>query len=1077
MFGGGSGGIIELQQFIELKEKSNPVTKKLGKSPKLWKMASTVAIPAAAVVGGLVMPSRRLAVDVIGGAVTGVGALIGKSRLDIETESAALPALAQAIVDNGVDNIDMAQGEVENVKDTFGVNDEDFADMCKDVYKTYLIGMVRNPMAKTSELGELKNLKTILELDNLLVGEAHAAAAEEFYRQLTKVTSEEDLRDDEDHPDRMSLDKFLFLSERSFKQGGETEEAFKYEMSRIAKAFGGLSLSDVLERVAEVAEPFYRRALASTRSKLDTGAVNSDMLARARATLGIEESVAADLHVQTFADEVKSLLGTVDGEGFEVEIDSADVKFPAGSMDRLAQLQEVLGLTEEDASYEISSEANRHFEGVALEAMEGAISGDMTPEDAWEAIATRRDDLCLKEESMKSLLTSIVMQALGKPLEETLTYAKVNNEQQVYEKLLDALEAKLACFAVLQLSGWEDFDESHFFDPTNSNSASGFIDEADRMKMYQIFLVRSVRNSESGEELTDDMFDEVQEVQSMLGIGDAEAQIQFRKSFGPALSKELQIAVFEVTGDDYTPALVENLKKKIDAVIENYRLPADMVKEFAASNYNKAVEIINQKSPSGIPTPERMEALDKLRDLLQLEKEATYAPHMQCFGRSYRTGVLEALGGTGVIRPEFRQPLDDLRDRLGLPEDATKKIFLEAIEEKMIPMVEFLGTELERTMLTQQQLAQKKGKDFGEDMFKSGKGAAGRLGIGADGNIMTDCMNLVDFYTENDIAEEKEVGKKTVEKKVPAEEEGGEETTVTEEVPVYETTYPITALGTSCIEIEMAELLYRQFVVGGFTTQGPQGERYEAAKATFGGILGLTSEKMEEIGGSIGETVYENFISNAMTTKGQLDQQDMMFLANIQTKLGLSSEQGEKMMLDVQKKILVDEANAVMGGEPSAADVKAYREKCNSMGLELGEDLELSKSYLTRMFEIEVVPGLMNGEITVESAELLTEIQESLGLTPEECEELFEGILDKRASAVLTNIKGELLRGREENATDLIKKLVRFASFVDGELGLEIDEANAYAIFNLYEKFDFSEEEKESVEEKKKLLKVALGIS
>eukprot|EP00957_Ditylum_brightwellii_P088446 6736875-Ditylum_brightwellii.AAC.1 len=300
-------------------------------------MASTVAIPAAAVVGGLVMPSRRLAVDVIGGAVTGVGALIGKSRLDIETESAALPALAQAIVDNGVDNIDMAQGEVENVKDTFGVNDEDFADMCKDVYKTYLIGMVRNPMAKTSELGELKNLKTILELDNLLVGEAHAAAAEEFYRQLTKVTSEEDLRDDEDHPDRMSLDKFLFLSERSFKQGGETEEAFKYEMSRIAKAFGGLSLSDVLERVAEVAEPFYRRALASTRSKLDTGAVNSDMLARARATLGIEESVAADLHVQTFADEVKSLLGTVDGEGFEVEIDSADVKFPAGSMDRVSK--------------------------------------------------------------------------------------------------------------------------------------------------------------------------------------------------------------------------------------------------------------------------------------------------------------------------------------------------------------------------------------------------------------------------------------------------------------------------------------------------------------------------------------------------------------------------------------------------------------------------------------------------------------------------------------------------------------------------------------------------------------------
>jgi len=1039
-------------------------------------VASTVAIPAAAVVGGLVTPSRRLAVDVIGGAVTGVGALVGKSRLDIETERAALPAIAQAIVDHGVDDVDETTEAVETVKDEFGVQDDDFADMCKDVYKTYLIGMVRNPMAKTSELGELKNLKLVLGLDNLLVGEAHAAAAEEFYRQISKVTAEEEL-DDADHPDRMSIDKFLFLSERSFKQGGETEEAFKYEISRIAKAFGGLSVSEALERVAEVAEPFYRRALASTRTKLETGAVSSDMLARARGTLGIDETTASDLHVQTFSDEIKSLLGVAGEDGEEIDVDSAEVKFPEGAMERLAQLQEVLGLSDEDANYEIASEANRHFEGVALEAMMDAISGEKSPEEAWEAIATRRDDLCLKEDSMKSLLASIVMQALGKPLEETLTYAKVNNEQQVYEKLLDAIEAKLACFAVLQLSGLEDFDESRFFDPRNSNSACGFIDEVDRTKMYSIFLARSVRNSDGGDELTDDMYDDVKEVQGMLGIADAEAQVEFRKCFGPSLSKELQIAVFEVTGDDYTPALVENLKTKIDGVIKNYRLPEDMVKEYGASNYNKAVEIVNQKSPSGIPSEEQMEALDKLRELLQLEKEATFAPHMQSFGSAYRTGLLEAMSGTGVIRPEFRAPLDDLRDRLGLPEEATKKVFLEAVEEKMVPMVEFLATELERTMLTQQQLAQKKGKDFGEDMFKSGRGASGRLGIGAEGNIMTDCMNLVDFYVENDIAEEKEVGKKTVEKKVPAEEEGGEEKTVTEEVPVFETTYPITALGSECIEVEMAELLYRQFVVGGFTTQGPQGQRYEAAKATFGGILGLTSEKMEEIGGSIGETVYENFISNAMATKGQLDQQDMMFLANIQSKLGLTAEQGEKMLLDVQKKILNDEANALMGGEPSAADIKAYREKCNSMGLELGEDLELSKSYLTRMFETEVIPGLMNGEITVESAGLLTEIQESLGLTPEECEEIFEGILDKRASVVLTNIKAELLRGREENATDLIKKLVRFASFVDGELGLEVDEAAAYQIFNLYEKFDFSDEEESTVEASKNLLKVALGIS
>ena len=95
----------------------------------------------------------------------------------------------------------------------------------------------------------------------------------------------------------------------------------------------------------------------------------------------------------------------------------------------------------------------------------------------------------------------------------------------------------------------------------------------------------------------------------------------------------------------------------------------------------------------------------------------------------------------------------------------------------------------------------------------------------------------------------------------------------------------MTALETGAVEPQIAELLYRQFVVTGFSTQGPQGERYESARSTFGGILGLKDDKMKEIQDGIGTQVYENFINNAMRTKGTLDQQDMMFLANIKNKL------------------------------------------------------------------------------------------------------------------------------------------------------------------------------------------------
>lgn len=454
--------------------------------------------------------------------------------------------------------------------------------------------------------------------------------------------------------------------------------------------------------------------------------------------------------------------------------------------------------------------------------------------------------------------------------------------------------------------------------------------------------------------------------------------------------------------------------------------------------------------------------------------EDTYAAHTDIFGAQYKQSVLESMGSTGVITAEYREPLEQLRERLGVPEDASRALYLEAMDERMKPMVEWIVLELERTMLTAEQLAQKRQKDFGEDYFKTGKGADGTLGLGAEANIMTDCMNLIDFYTENDIAEQKEIGTKTIEKKVM---EGEEEKTVTEEVADYETVYPITGLASGAITEELAELLFRQFVVGGFTTQGPQGERYEAARETFGGIIGLDLEKQEEVTSSIGGTIYENYISNSMRTKGQLDQQDMMFLANIQNKLGISPDKSEEMLLDTQKKILKEEAAVLLRDDASPEMVKAFREKCNSMGLELEKDLGLGKGSIEELFESEISPALVNGDITIESGDVLSEIQESLGMDPEEAEKVFLGILQRRAQAVMSRIKAELLRGRDDQCADLIIRLVRYAQFVNGEdLDLNVNEANAWKIYNMYDAMDFEGQDSEDVENNKELLKTALNL-
>jgi hypothetical protein len=323
-----SGGMEELQEMTEQEPR---VVKQVVKSPSLWKMAGYASIPLSAALGFGLVPSSRLAVHIAGAVGTGVVGAVGKSKIDSITENAAPAAIAKTILDNGLENTTDTARKIKDVQEQYGILDEDFAAMCTDVYKRYVLGMVKyNVSPKTSELKELDQLKTVLGMDNLQVGEALQGVAEDWYRATSLFTPEEDL-DDPDHPDRMAMDKLLFLSERALSE--ETEQAFVFEMTRVAKALG-LTLTEALERVAETVEPFYQRALKSTRSKLGTAQVSSAMLERARKTLGVDEVTAKDMHVATYNEEVKELLGKL--EESDDEIDESKLVFAEGSKERVS---------------------------------------------------------------------------------------------------------------------------------------------------------------------------------------------------------------------------------------------------------------------------------------------------------------------------------------------------------------------------------------------------------------------------------------------------------------------------------------------------------------------------------------------------------------------------------------------------------------------------------------------------------------------------------------------------------------------------------------------------------------------
>ena len=259
----GGGGSEALEDYIATLDNTDSKIASRLKNPKLAKLAGAAALPLSYAVGAALTPSRRLAARAVGGVLAAVTAGgVGRSAVDEDVRRSCPTAVARRLLELGVDGDHVADG-IARLREDHGVDSEDFATLCTSVYAVYLVGMAKNPLAKTAELKELALLKSALRLDNQQTGQAHAEAAVNFYRDVTRFTSLDEL-DDEDHPDRISLDKLLFLTERAFRQAGETEEAFTFEFSRVARSLGGLTGKEALERAKDVAQPFYERALASS---------------------------------------------------------------------------------------------------------------------------------------------------------------------------------------------------------------------------------------------------------------------------------------------------------------------------------------------------------------------------------------------------------------------------------------------------------------------------------------------------------------------------------------------------------------------------------------------------------------------------------------------------------------------------------------------------------------------------------------------------------------------------------------------------------------------------------------------
>eukprot|EP00540_Astrosyne_radiata_P010839 CAMPEP_0116833536 /NCGR_PEP_ID=MMETSP0418-20121206/6490_1 /TAXON_ID=1158023 /ORGANISM="Astrosyne radiata, Strain 13vi08-1A" /LENGTH=423 /DNA_ID=CAMNT_0004462995 /DNA_START=81 /DNA_END=1352 /DNA_ORIENTATION=+ len=318
-------------------------------------------------------------------------------------------------------------------------------------------------------------------------------------------------------------------------------------------------------------------------------------------------------------------------------------------------------------------------------------------------------------------------------------------------------------------------------------------------------------------------------------------------------------------------------------------------------------------------------------------------------------------------------------------------------------------------------------------------------------------MNLVKFYEQNELAREEDVEyNRTI--SLPAEEEGVT-VLVNETYTQREIVYPLTADTNTdpnqTLTLAEMDALYRQLLMGVFTAQCELAAKYEAARPVFAGILGKTFNA-NLVTKNIANDIFDRYIGHAITTKGRVDEQDMMYLSNIQSKLGLSAKQGEELALESQKKILVAEFNTLtlldeeeeenwddpnyhpmVAKEIQLVDVShiiAFREKCESMGFDF-ESVGIPKGDLLTVFEQQVGVGMM--EDVFRTAEDVDNFRETLGLEEYEIREILITLIEKQARLQWDNIRYTFI----SNSTDVaqsLRRLVRFGRLLDGELGLDV---------------------------------------
>lgn len=958
--------------------------------PKIGNVATKTAVVGGALASLALVPGSLL--------VSGVAALVGGgltrltvAPLLVEGRYKALQYKVASLLDEtGEDWTSATKEQVQEIVESWGLSPEYNVALLSQIYARYLIELLKLPEVKLAELNQMLRLKDILNLDDEACGDAHYQAAVEVYRDVQWVDTAT-LEDPESYEYQRISKLFFMCRSVLVNSGTSTDEATEYEMGRVRSAFS-MASADMLNRCDEVSQPFYQEAVDSVLNNLE--AVGPEVLIKLREKLAFSSEKAALINRDIYSKEVESLLE----QGGEA-LTQAD-------RDRLAAISSVLSLDPDESERASSTQTKPRFARIVRSTLvDDMEAGALSAEAVAESLSKARGDMMLDVSDSETMIRDCVRERFAGHVIDCVASASIETRQETADYVRKMASFKQNVDVVLDTLGSleypgdaeaaQNFKQTVLADVMRELSSAAA--EEQRAELFQIALRNNVEDDEVGAEAIDLPF-----LKNLLGLQDGTLiDRTYRAVVEPKLDEIIDPML---QGEDFFD------KGKVEAYLAGTTFPDRLYKDYAVRKYESQLNLF--RAESAVITSARRDELDRLQDFLSLEPEDVRLVIKAYAYPVYKKSVEEAIGssGGGVIIEEYKEGLAQLRERLQITEEDAAEAMRDAAAAAMTPMFEAVQLVFEESIMTKEQLAQKRGVDDGEDLFKGKDG--GELGITAapslDG-MLGEISNLYDFYKGNELDSQGDVVKAS------------------------------TFLASKAFNEPVKANLYKQALVRLLSTAEERDaqiqERFSVAVKAFPDMLGLTPERSEAIRNDIGKEIATNYCKQALSTKASLDANDIAFVENVAKDLDTDLSEVPIM---AKKLTLIDRITKV--SKDDGREIANIRDAAIAMGVDFSVDLKLTQAQLSNMFTMELA-ALVEDEIASAGnaeaeddmsgfADSFAEIAEAYGLEQEEANAKVTKMTANVALGYLESAQANAISERRPEATQNLDKLVACAKII-----------------------------------------------